>query len=1022
MPPLGVSYLQACLNQKGYASRVMDINIEMFNHAFRHQDLWKMQNFSLWSDRSLFQDKILPLFNQEIEEYVNKILDRKVNTIGFSVNAGNLLFSIELAKRIKNRSRDKVIIFGGPHSKWFKTDIGYLEEDHLEQYKNWYWGFYPGLVDIFVIGEGEPALPEILRRLKHKEGLEQIPGTILYKDKYLISEGELFTPELDTLSFPDFSWADTNSYTENKLPILLSRGCIRKCSFCNDTFVSSKYRCRSAQNLLAEIKLRLSQNQISNFEFLDLIINGNLVELEKLCDLIIKEKINISWSGQGGIRNDMSPGLLFKMCRAGCAGLTYGTESFSDKVLQLMKKPYKYADIEKVLKNTSAAGIRVAINIVTGFPGEGQEEFQETLKGLEACSGYINGISSLAPCLINLGSALHANPGEYGVIFSGQDGYFNWHADDGNNYELRKKRVKEVLCLTSKLGIPVGLVNLYDENDAAKTNQKNSGRADILLVTLPPWGVENPPIGLGYLDGYIRAKGLKSEVFDFNIYFHNSAAADYRMLWHVENKNYWSNEKTFPIICELFKPQIDYAVEKILGSSADLVGFSVVDPKERITIELIKKIKAADKHKKIILGGPACSTQDQRNFFVDNLSEKIDYFVVGEGEETLYEIIRHKDDKPQNISLAGLAFKLQDGWKTISREPIRPLDEVSFPDYQSFDLTQYVSKRSILVEWSRGCLGRCSFCKNYRLAPGYRSKSAEIIFKELSFLKNNYGINDFTVCDNLMNGNIRQLEEVCRLIIKNNLQVKWSGQISPRIQMQEYLFSQMRLAGCTKVQVGVESGSEKVLKLMKKPYTPQIAANNLKAAKKGGLETEIFLLVGFPGETERDFQQTVKFVKKNARYIDAIKSINTLHLIAGTQVYENPSDFNLKPFPVKDWHYLWQTDDGNTYAVRKKRAQALLDHALAWGIRVQETNIKEGKELCLSDGNGVAPEEKIEIFRRSLVSLQELPCGRPVIKKSRNILKWGALIACTGFMFFYIAYFWLFMTLKNRMLLGGKNK
>ena len=103
---------------------------------------------------------------------------------------------------------------------------------------------------------------------------------------------------------------------------------------------------------------------------------------------------------------------------------------------------------------------------------------------------------------------------------------------------------------------------------------------DILLVTLPPWGVENPPIGLGCLDSYVRERGLKPRVYDFNIYFHNTVDNAYKRLWHVENKNYWSNDKTFPVLCELFKEQMDFAVGQILSCDTNLIGFSVVDPKD----------------------------------------------------------------------------------------------------------------------------------------------------------------------------------------------------------------------------------------------------------------------------------------------------------------------------------------------------------------------------------------------------------------------------------------------------------
>ena len=546
-------------------------------------------------------------------------------------------------------------------------------------------------------------------------------------------------------------------------------------------------------------------------------------------------------------------------------------------------------------------------------------------------------------------------------------------------------------------------------------------KVDVLLATLPPWGIENPPIGLGYLDSYIRNKGLKSRVYDFNIYFYNTVDNAYKMLWHVENKNYWSNEKTFPLLYELFKSQIDYAVDKILSTNTDLIGFSVVDPKERITVEVIKRIKNRSREKRIILGGPACSTEEQRNFFIKNIPGYIDYFVVGEGEGTLYEIIKKGKGNLKSSYLSGLAIRDDGKWRHISRQPINPLDNISFPTYEGFDLIQYNGGKSLLVEWSRGCISRCSFCKNYRLVSGYRSRSAEYIFKELEFIVNHYGIKEFTVCDNLMNGDIAQLNGISTKIIQAGLNIRWSGQIAPRKEIDYELFYKMYQAGCRKIQIGVESGSAKILKLMRKIYTPEIAENNIRLAKKAGMEIEIFIMVGFPGEREKVFRETYNFIKRNAKYIDTIKSINTLHLIAGTDVYENYKKYNLKALPEKNWHYLWEAYDNNTYNIRKERAQRLLGLTYELGLKVMETNIKEGKEELLSDIFEKNLPEQLERLKIEINQLQQLPKEKRKIRvlKKHPLSKFILLSFIFIYTLFYIIYFWVYKKLKGRSLLGG---
>jgi len=461
MPPLGISYLSSYLKQNGFYPDLLDINIDMFNGlSEEHKYLWQMHNYRLWNDRNLFETGILAIFDNKINSYVNQILSKNTKIIGFSVNAGNLLFSIELARRIKDKDKDKIIIFGGPHSKWFKNDIKCLEE-----YKGIYRGFYPGLVDIFVIGEGEIPLGEILYCFKGNKEVDKIQSIIAYRNNEYFCQGEENPiKNLDELPFPGLDWADLNRYSDKKIPILMSRGCIRRCAFCNDTYVSARYRCRSADNVFKEIMLRLERNIINGFGFCDLMLNSNVKELEKLCDLIIKEKIQITWTGQGAIKKDTNAGLLIKMRKAGCVGLTYGVESFSNKVLELMNKPYTFEDIHRVLKDTAEAKIQAYINIVTGFPGEGEEEFNETVERIKKCRKYIHGISSLASCCITLGSDLQRNSDRYQIIYPDKDGYYTWHNRSGvNNYQLRKNRAKIIFSIASELSLPIGTINLYDE-------------------------------------------------------------------------------------------------------------------------------------------------------------------------------------------------------------------------------------------------------------------------------------------------------------------------------------------------------------------------------------------------------------------------------------------------------------------------------------------------------------------------------------------------------------------------------
>jgi len=703
--------------------------------------------------------------------------------------------------------------------------------------------------------------------------------------------------------------------------------------------------------------------------------------------------------------------------------LEYGLESGSDTVLKAMNKLFSVSEAEEIIRTTHMLGIETVIYLIVGFPNETDEEFDKTIYFIRKNASYIDLVKSVNPLYIMAGSPIYKNINRYNIELPSENPDFCWSIAEENTYDIRLAKVEKIRQILDELKISYAKEDNQFERKIESVAVSRE-EVDILLVTMPPWGVENPPVGLAYLDCYIRSKGLKTLLYDFNIYFHNTIDDAYKILWHVENKNFWSNEKTFPLICELFKSQIDFAVNKLLSQKTNLFGFSVVDPKERLTIEVIKRIKNVAPEKKIILGGPACSTAEQRDFFIKNIPGQIDYFVVGEGEETLFEIIERSMRCLDNNHIPGVAIKDNGCWSYLPRTPIEPIDTIPFPIYDGFELNQYkAGTKSLLVEWSRGCIGRCGFCKNYTLVDGYRARRPESVIKELEFVTKHYGIKEVTICDNLINGDIKQLHGICDRLIENNLGIRWSGQITPRKEMSYELFSKMYKAGCFKVQLGVESGSDTVLHKMNKFYTKKTAQDNLRQAKKTGMFTEIFIMVGFPGEGEKEFKETCSFIKNNVSYIDAIKSINTLHLIAGTNVYGNSREYNLKPLPDKNWHYLWETFDGNIYEKRRERVERLLDLSYRLGIRVMETNIREGKESLAGsiELKDLTINQRIEKLKIEINRLQLLPEGEARTRRFKKHPIWK--FALLGFVFLftiaYMSYFWLFKKIRGEFLLGG---
>jgi radical SAM superfamily enzyme YgiQ (UPF0313 family) len=446
MPPLGLAYLHSYLKAKGHLPHILDINAEMYKESSEEdKQFWQMTNsiIRVTVDYDSSKNIIVEHFDKRINFYRDKVISENIQIIGFSVNLVNLLFSIEMAKRIKEKDPGKIIIFGGPHTNFLTANSPNLGI-HI---------YHPGLVDIVVKGEGEETLDEIMRRIEAGETLDGLPNTILYKDGYYQAfAGEGQVDNLDSLPFPSFDGFPLDKYTNRQLPIMMSRGCVRKCRFCNESFISKKYRYRNAVNVFKEVIFQMHKYKVKIFEFNDSMLNSNLKQLELFCDLVIKYRIQINWGGQAGIRKDMNQELLIKMKKAGCEYIIYGVESFSDKVLQAMNKLYTAEDAIRVLRFTKKAGINPYINIIVGFPGEGEKEFNETVKFLKRFHRYIMGTGSYSVCYISPGSDLQLNPDKYGIVCQGKEGHKKWYSSTGNNtYQLRRKRAKNLLSVLAEL-------------------------------------------------------------------------------------------------------------------------------------------------------------------------------------------------------------------------------------------------------------------------------------------------------------------------------------------------------------------------------------------------------------------------------------------------------------------------------------------------------------------------------------------------------------------------------------------
>jgi len=366
----------------------------------------------------------------------------------------------------------------------------------------------------------------------------------------------------------------------------------------------------------------------------------------------------------------------------------------------------------------------------------------------------------------------------------------------------------------------------------------------VYLIQSPPSWLKTPPLSLVYLKNYLRKQGQEAEIIDLNTRLFKASRLtlpEWLSLDKELEENLFSlAERKFPFILEdLYKTIED----------AETIGFSLSQRNTPFSFSLAKRISDRFPAKRIIFGGP-------HTFFLEKKG-KLDsrnYWVIGEGEIPLCEILSNSKTKIYHF------------------QEIKDLDALPFYDFSTLDLNLYSQTLPLLS--SRGCPFKCTFCSEKMLFSKFRHHSPQYIIDQIKHLKNKYKTNSFVFCDSLINYKRKWLSEFCSLVIKNQLNIKWEAQIRIENNFPNELANLIKKSGCYNLFVGLESGSEKILKLMNKGFTTTWALSFFETLTKAKLHFEVSLIFGYPEENETDFQETLSFILENKRIIPKIAQAN----------------------------------------------------------------------------------------------------------------------------------------------------
>ena len=469
---------------------------------------------------------------------------------------------------------------------------------------------------------------------------------------------------------------------------------------------------------------------------------------------------------------------------------------------------------------------------------------------------------------------------------------------------------------------------------------KNNRSYDFILIVCPPWGLFCPPLGPNYLSSFLASNGYKTKILDLNISLYNKNK-HMNKYWTYDFKDRWLDDLYFKELYDKFSEEIEKFISQIIDSKCKLIGFSAYQNNIKMILKIASEIKRLDSTIKIIVGGPSCSIERERKIFYKPF---IDFIVVGEGEETLCELLEGiKMRQPLNklSKIPGLVVtSVHKNQKFTKR---KPLDVKKMSNYKNNRdiVKEYGNHQIVSIFMSKGCIGNCTFCNDKHLMGKYRVRPAEQIISEIKYyVKNN--ISSFSFNDLLINGDIKQLKKLCDFIIKDNLQISWTANAIASENLTLNMIKKIKKSGCRVLIFGIESGSDRVLKSMRKPIRISNVKKVLSNCKKVGIETWVNFIVGYPTETKQDFYMTLRFIENNNKNIDKILCANTCAVLHNSDLMLNREKYGIKLSENdKIDAIIWDIKDGkNTWKIREERLKILLKKAKYLEVPVEQTNLK----------------------------------------------------------------------------------
>ena len=366
----------------------------------------------------------------------------------------------------------------------------------------------------------------------------------------------------------------------------------------------------------------------------------------------------------------------------------------------------------------------------------------------------------------------------------------------------------------------------------------------------------NPPLGLAYIAGAVRKAGLPYHVIDAT-----GEALDLIAPYPAQDKFRVQGMRFDDIVARI------PAETRIVGLHCN---FSHLWPLTRMVAE---RVRAAFPEALLVLGG------EHGTAVYDHVlkNSPIDAVVLGEGDRTVLDLVAAQEAGQELSSVGGIAYRDGDGAirTTGLSTRIREVDELPWPDWDSFPIREYIDRhqingmnigRSMPLLATRGCPYQCTFCSNpFMWTRRYVMRDPKRIVDEMAHYMAKYDVVNFDFQDLTAIVNYRWATALCEEIIGRGLEITWQLPSGTRSEVfDEKLLRLMHRAGCRALSFAPESGSEEILESVKKQVDLDSLIEAVTLAVKADLKVSCFFVIGFPKDRPDTLRQTMTLIRKIA--------------------------------------------------------------------------------------------------------------------------------------------------------------